>query len=89
MCYIEVDNLTERRELDQNIKRLFSSDLCLKLNTVKPESLVIVDKYATVNSLSSLVHTARQAMETIGRRTLCSCNLKYSLFSFLDKSYFM
>ena len=40
-----------------------SSDRSLQLDSVKLESLVIVDQNATVNTFPGLVHTARQAME--------------------------
>jgi hypothetical protein len=38
-----------------------SSDRSLQLDSVKLESLVIVDQHATVNTFPGLVHTARQA----------------------------
>jgi hypothetical protein len=40
---LKFDNKMQRRELERIYKRLFSSDLKLKLILVKPESLVIVD----------------------------------------------
>ena len=43
-----------------------SSDWSLQLDSMKPESLVIVDQHATVNTFPGLVHTARQAMEAEG-----------------------
>ncbi len=43
-----------------NLKKTpLSSDRSLQLDYVKLESLVIVDQHATVNTFSSLVHTAR------------------------------
>ena len=39
-----------------------SSDWSLQPETMKPESLVIVDQHATVNLYLSLVHTARHIM---------------------------
>ena len=39
-----------------------SSDWSLQPETMKPESLVIVDQHATVNTFSGLVHTARHVM---------------------------
>lgn len=42
-------------------KNYLSSDCFLKLENMKLESLVIVDKNATVNLYPDLVHTARQA----------------------------
>ena len=46
-----------------------SSDRSLQLDFMKPESLVIVDQNATVNTFPGLVHTARQAMEAGGTRS--------------------
>ncbi len=40
-----------------------SSDCSLQLENMKPESLVIVDQHATVNTFSSFVHTARHALK--------------------------
>ena len=40
-----------------------SSDWSLQLDSMKEESLVIVDQNATVNTFPGLVHTARHAME--------------------------
>ena len=39
-----------------------SSDWSLQPETMKPESLVIVDQHATVNTFPGLVHTARHTM---------------------------
>jgi hypothetical protein len=39
-----------------------SSDRSLQLDSVKSESLVIVDQHATVNTFPGLVHTARHTM---------------------------
>ena len=39
-----------------------SPDRSLQLDSVKSESLVIVDQHATVNTFSGLVHTARHIM---------------------------
>ena len=44
-------------------KSHLSSDWTLQLESMKLESLVIVDQHATVNTFSGLVHTARHAME--------------------------
>ena len=40
-----------------------SPDWSLQLDSMKSESLVIVDQNATVNTFPDLVHTARQTME--------------------------
>ncbi len=43
----------------QSQKAGLSSDWSLKLDSMKVESLVIVDQHATVNTFPGLVHTAR------------------------------
>ena len=43
-------------------KSILSSDRSLQFDSLKPESLVMVDQHATVNTFPGLVHTARQAM---------------------------
>ena len=48
-----------------------SSDWSLQLDSMKQESLVIVDQNATVNTFPGLVHTARQAMEVGSTRSRC------------------
>ncbi len=40
-------------------KTILSPDRSLQLDSVKLESLVIVDQHATVNTFPGLVHTAR------------------------------
>ncbi len=40
-----------------------SSDWSLQLDSMKVESLVIVDQNATVNTFPGLVHTARHTMK--------------------------
>ena len=49
--------------LSQSQKTNLSSDWSLQLDSMKSESLVIVDQNATVNTFPGLVHTARHAME--------------------------
>ena len=39
-----------------------SSDCSLQLDYMKPESLVIADQHAAVNTFPGLVHTARHTM---------------------------
>ena len=46
-----------------------SSDWSLQLDSMKPESLVIVDQHATVNTFPGLVHTARHTMEVDSARS--------------------
>jgi hypothetical protein len=48
--------------VEQILKADLSSDWSLQLDSMKPESLVIADQHAAVNTFPGLVHTARQAM---------------------------
>ena len=50
------------REGSEPQKVRLSSDRSLQPDSVKPESLVIADQHAAVNTFSGLVHTARQTM---------------------------
>ena len=61
-CYNGGDNGSQDRKLELIPKNRLSSDCSLQLETMKLESLVIVDQHATVNTFSGLVHTARHAM---------------------------
>ncbi len=53
----------------QSQKTGLSSDWSLQLDSMKLESLVIVDQHATVNTFPGLVHTARQAMKAGSARS--------------------
>ena len=55
----------------QSQKTGLSSDWSLQLDSMKEESLVIVDQNATVNTFPGLVHTARHAMEVSSTRIGC------------------
>ncbi len=46
----------------QSQKASLSTDWSLQLDSMKAESLVIVDQHATVNTFPGLVHTARHTM---------------------------
>ena len=46
----------------QSHKTILSSDCSLQLDCMKPESLVIADQHAAVNTFPGLVHTARHTM---------------------------
>ncbi len=46
-----------------------SSDRSLQLDSVKPESLVIADQHAAVNTFPGLVHTARHTTRVGGTRS--------------------
>ncbi len=49
-------------KVSQSHKAVRSSDWGLQLDSMKLESLVIVDQNATVNTFPGLVHTARHTM---------------------------
>ena len=51
----------EVARLSKSQKTGLSSDWSLQLDSMKLESLVIVDQHATVNTFPGLVHTARHA----------------------------
>ena len=55
-------NCCEPARVSQSEKAGLSSDWSLQLDSMKPESLVIVDQHATVNTFPGLVHTARHTM---------------------------
>ncbi len=48
--------------VSQSHKAVRSSDWNLQLDSMKLESLVIVDQHATVNTFPGLVHTARHTV---------------------------
>jgi hypothetical protein len=59
---------TEGRELARGSKSQkvnLSPDWSLQLDSMKLESLVIVDQHATVNTFPGLVHTARHTMGVV------------------------
>ena len=58
-------------KVSESLKAGLSSDWSLQLDSMKLESLVIVDQRATVNTFSGLVHTARHAMEAGSARSPC------------------
>ncbi len=53
----------------QSQKASLSSDWSLQLDSMKSESLVIVDQHATVNTFPGLVRTARQATKAGSTRS--------------------
>ncbi len=57
------------REVEPILKADLSSDWSLQLDSMKSESLAIVDQHATMNTFPGLVHTARQAMKAGGTRS--------------------
>ena len=62
----------EAARWSQSPKTNPSSDWSLQLDSMKQESLVIVDQNATVNTFPGLVHTARHAMEAGSTQVQCS-----------------
>src|SRR5438105_6270422 len=66
---------TKRSQLargSQSHKTGLSSDWSLQLDSMKSESLVIVDQHATVNTFPGLVHTARHTMGVGFTRRRCA-----------------
>ena len=53
----------------QSDKTVLSSDCRLQLAYMKPESLVIVDQHAKVNTVPGLVHTARHTTRVCNTRS--------------------
>ena len=53
---------SELVKVSESQKADLSSDWSLQLDSMKSESLVIVDQHATVNTFPGLVHTARHTM---------------------------
>ncbi len=60
-------------KVSQSQKVILSSDWSLQLDSMKLESLVIVDQNATVNTFPGLVHTARHTMR-VGCTRSCWAN---------------
>jgi len=56
----------------QSEKAGLSSDWSLQLDSMKLESLVIVDQHATVNTFPGLVHTARHITKVGCTRSRCA-----------------
>ena len=71
-CYNGSDNGQRDREVELISKNYLSSDCSLQLESMKLESLVIVDQHATVNTFPGLVHTARHTMGVGFTRRQCA-----------------
>ena len=56
-------------KVSQSQKPVLSSDRSLQLDSVKLESLVIVDQHATVNTFPGLVNTARHTTKACCTRS--------------------
>ncbi len=59
MAYTKSSELVR---VSESQKVRLSTDWSLQLDSMKAESLVIVDQHATVNTFPGLVHTARHTM---------------------------
>ncbi len=64
---------SELARASQSQKAVLSSNWSLQLDSMKLESLVIVDQHATVNTFPGLVHTARHTMR-VGCTRSCWAN---------------
>ena len=62
---------SEAARWSQSQKTGRSPDWSLQLDSMKLESLVIVDQHATVNTFPGLVHTARHTMGVGFTRSRC------------------
>ena len=62
-CYNGRYNGKQDREVEPIPKTVLSSDWSLQFDSMKPESLVMEDQHASVNTFPGLVHTARHIME--------------------------
>ena len=60
---------SETARWSQSQKSRLSSDWSLQLDSMKSESLVIVDQNATVNTFPGLVHTARHTTKVGSTRS--------------------
>ncbi len=60
---------SETVTLSKSQKTGLSSDWSLQLDSMKAESLVIVDQHATVNTFPGLVHTARHTTKACWTRS--------------------
>ena len=60
---------SETARWSQSLKSRLSSDWSLQLDSMKSESLVIVDQNATVNTFPGLVHTARHTTKVGSTRS--------------------
>ena len=63
---------SELARVGESLKACLSPDWSLQLDSMKLESLVIVDQHATVNTFPGLVHTARHTMGIGSTRRWCA-----------------
>ena len=59
---------SEPVRVSESLKAILSSDCSLQLDYMKPESLVIADQHAAVNTFPGLVHTARHTTRVCNTR---------------------
>ena len=59
---------SELARVSESLKAILSSDCRLQLAYMKPESLVIADQHAAVNTFPGLVHTARHTTRVCNTR---------------------
>ena len=60
---------SELARVSESLKAILSSDFRLQLAYMKPESLVIADQHAAVNTFPGLVHTARHTTRVCNTRS--------------------
>ena len=60
---------SELARVSESLKAILSSDCSLQLDYMKPESLVIADQHAAVNTFRGLVHTARHTTRVCNTRS--------------------
>ena len=60
---------SELARVSESLKAILSSDCSLQLDYMKPESLVIADQHAAVNTFPGLVHTARHTTSVCNTRS--------------------
>ncbi len=60
---------SEAARSSKSHKSILSSDCRLQLACMKPESLVIADQHAAVNTFPGLVHTARHTTRVCNTRS--------------------
>ena len=68
-CYNGADRGQQCGNAEQILKLRLSSDCGLQFAHMKPESLVIADQQAAVNTFPGLVHTARHTTRVGGTRS--------------------
>ena len=68
-CYNDIYNEMQYRKMEQIYKICPSSDWSLQLDSMKLESLVILNQNVRVNTFPGVVHTARHAMRVCNTRS--------------------